>query len=172
MSPLNRGFGGRTGRLVALGLAGAAAAALAPLVTAQIATAAEEQTPPSIVEDYSYPGADAITDIKLIRGDGHLMMVTCGADQDVIRVRRNDITPGVSSQYCFRVYGNKGGWLQLEIRDAFAIRGGNQNAVDAIVSVEGVKQDPVHVAEGDWESVGVGVENGKPAVLLELRAAP
>ncbi|MEV4706830.1 hypothetical protein [Actinoplanes sp. NPDC049316] len=163
---------GRTGHWVAIGVAVTAAAVAGPLIAGQIASAAEEDSPPSLVEDYSYPGAANITEIKLIRGDGHLMMVTCGTDQNVIRVRRNDITPGISGMYCFKVLGTNGGWLQLEIPNSFAVRGGDQNAVEATVSIEGVPQEPVHVAEGDWESVGVGVEGGKPAVLLELRAQP
>ncbi|BCJ56720.1 hypothetical protein Jiend_01420 [Micromonospora endophytica] len=57
-------------------------ASAAAVVVGQIPSSAED-TPPSIVEDFSYPGNAEIlssSGIKLIKGDGRIMLADCGSN--------------------------------------------------------------------------------------------
>ena len=83
-----------------------------------------------LVEDYTYPGADAILanrGIKLISGDGHLVMVDCVNVTGLIEVHAfnagdHSADPG---HYCFQVLGMSGD-LKLELTDAYQVKGDNK----------------------------------------------
>jgi hypothetical protein len=122
---------------------------------------------PSLVEDYSYPGAaqiEAEKHIKLIRGDGQIMLAECGSAADLIRVESYNDTAG--PVYCFKVLGAHG-FLSLEIPKVYFIWAGDEK-VTATVTVGGVAQDPVVVAANDGEPVGAA-DPKNHAILLELR---
>ncbi|BEL06553.1 hypothetical protein Q0Z83_047440 [Actinoplanes sichuanensis] len=147
-------------------VAGAAVAgSLAYGVSAQAEEAADQ--PASLVEDFSYPGAaqiEADKKIKLIKGDGKIMLAECGSATDLIQVESyNNLSEPV---YCFKVLGSTG-FLTLEIPNVFFIWAGDEK-VTATVTVGGVEKDPVVVDANDGEPVGA--EDPKNhAVLLELR---
>ncbi|NYT95721.1 hypothetical protein [Salinispora sp. H7-4] len=123
--------------------------------------------PSSLVEDYSYPGAaqiEADKQIKLIKGDGKIMLAECGSADDLIQVMSYNSES--EPKYCFEVLGPSG-ILALEIPNVFFIWAGDEE-VTATVTVDGVEKDPVVVGANDGEPVG----NNDPdnhAVLLELR---
>ncbi|MGM1064163.1 hypothetical protein, partial [Saccharothrix sp. Mg75] len=132
---------------------------------------ATEQSP--LVEDFSYPGADAIfarRGIRLVKGDGNITLVACGG-AGLIEVRRSgaedvddDPDPG---HYCFQVRGTSG-YLELEVPDTFQIKGNNQ-VVKATVTVDEETSD-VSIEKNTWTGVGYGVGDG-PAVLLALKVS-
>ena len=88
----------------AIGSAGVALGA-----DANTAVAADQQ--PSLVEDFSYPGADKIltdTGVKLISGDGHILFADCSTprngDIGLMRVRTTDaIGTNHDGLICFQV---------------------------------------------------------------------
>jgi hypothetical protein len=146
--------------------AGAVMALLKPLVTA--GPPAPPGTPPatvgsSLVETYAYPGAAAIEQeqgVKLIRGNGRIMLTTCDEATDLIIVETLD-----RGQVCFRAQG-AGGLLTVEIPDVYLIRGGDED-ITATVTHDGASAE-YEVAEGEWASVITG--EGTFAVLLEIQA--
>lgn len=143
---------------VVLAVATPAAAAMLGSHEAVAADAAS-----SLVEDYSYPGADAIPDITLIKGDGRITLVECDSGKpDLITVE--SIGRAV---YCFSVRGDSG-WLSLRLDRVFIIGAGDQE-VAAKVTADGVTET-VTVAEGKLEPIGV--TDPDFGVLLELRATP
>jgi hypothetical protein len=151
--------------LVSAAVAGAVVAGgtFAYAATAQ----ADDTQPSSLVEDYSYPGAAAVQaahQIKLISGDGHIMLATCDpAATDLITVESyNNIN---EPQYCFKVTGTTG-YLSLEIPKVFFIWTGDDK-VTATVTVSGVEQAPLVIPANDGSPVGSG-DTQNHAVLLEL----
>ncbi|MFF2618061.1 hypothetical protein DR950_01555 [Kitasatospora xanthocidica] len=162
----------RARRALLLGTLGAAVAVsgLGTLVAANAAPpVAADATPPSAVEDFEYPGAaDVLAQkgLKLIRGDGHILLAECTSNAWNIKVETiKDNKPGA---YCFKVTG-KSGYLSLEVPRAFGIWNDDHN-VQATLSSDGVtktiavrKDDVTPVGEGDLPS------GGKQATLLELR---
>ncbi|MFG2009985.1 hypothetical protein ACGFNF_13025 [Micromonospora sp. NPDC048868] len=133
--------------------------------------AAANDVPPSIEEDFSYPNAAAIKadrGITLLRGDGNITLVDCGDYSGKVRVRSNNLDLP-SGEFCFQVRGEQG-WLTLELRDAYQVRGDGESNIDAKVTVNDVEQS-VDVPLDAWANFGVA-SGQDPAVLVELRATP
>lgn len=142
---------------------------------ANIAPAAEQTGPsdpqPSLVEDYSYPGSAQVLaqrGITLIRGDGHITMVACGAP-NLVEVRSSNVPadkdpdPG---HYCFNVAGTSGS-LTLDIPNAFQVKG-DGHTVTATITVND-QTSTVAVTKNGWTGIGVG-SGPNPATLLKLEA--
>ncbi|MDG4807731.1 hypothetical protein O7634_13315 [Micromonospora sp. WMMD1120] len=150
--------------VLALVTLGAAAAVAVPVALyAGPADAAEE--PPSLVEDFSYPGAAAIKqsrDIELIKGDGRITLVDCTDNPELIRVESL-----LRTDFCFSVKGDSG-WLSLRLDGVFLIHSGDQK-VAAKVAANGV-EETVNIRENSIQQVGIGDPDF--GVLLELRATP
>ncbi|MEV4283408.1 hypothetical protein [Actinoplanes xinjiangensis] len=160
-----------TAALIAAGatILGGAAAALAE--------AAADESPQALVEDYTYPGAaqvEADRGIKLIKGDGSIMLADCGADPnlppaDVILVQTTAVGSPDKTNHCFKATGASG-FLSMEIGEVYFIRGEAGRTVGAKVET----QDATPVVEtervdpGEWQPIGVGQGRGD-GTLLELR---
>ncbi len=126
----------------------------------------------SLVEDFTYPGADEILarrGIRLIKGDGNITLVPCGG-AGLIEVRRSGATDDQDpdrGHYCFQVRG-PAGYLEVEIPNTFQIKGDN-HTVTATVTVDGQTSD-VPIDKNSWTGVGHGV-GPDPAILLALKAS-
>lgn len=124
-------------------------------------------TPPSIVEDYSYPGAAEILaqrGLKLIKGDGHILLADCvtGAGQAEVWSR-------TKGHFCFRVTGSAG-LLTMEVPEAYLLVGAGGHTIAAKVVVDGVTSS-VAVGKGEFRGIGEGGDpDSGPATLLEFRA--
>ena len=135
-------------------------------------------TPPSLVEDFTYPGADAIRTapanfgLKLFNGDGHILFVRTRTYDDgqcptgEIQVERALTTEPYGLYYCFRSIGTKG-YLTLEVPATFGVRGGS-NALEATAQLpDGEKtyqvpaNTPVAISPGQGDEL-------PPAILVEL----
>jgi hypothetical protein len=131
------------------------------LTFAQASSAAEvEETPQSLVEDYSYPAGDAVPGIKLIKGDGNIILVECvNGGAGLLRVRsyvRDD-------EFCFQLSGAQG-YLALELENAYQLRDLDAaRSVEATVTDGGVVQDPIDVPADRWAVL-------EPATLVEIRS--
>ncbi|MFB7663239.1 hypothetical protein ACFC1R_04715 [Kitasatospora sp. NPDC056138] len=139
----------------------ASGAAAAP--TASATPGADADTPPSAVEDFSYPDAARILQdkkIKLIKGDGHIMLTDCGASDQQIHVM------STTGDVCFRTLG-KTGYLSLEIPRVFYLETVD-HPISADLSANGTTKT-VNIAQGGFQSVGEGTPGGARSVLLELR---
>jgi hypothetical protein len=167
--------------LVGLATLGVTAAVGAVVATRAAAEPAAAELP-SLVEDYSYPGAAQLLTqrgITLHKGDGRITLVDCGADPnnppaDLILVQTNDLTLPGNPNFCFKANGTSG-FLTMELSQVYFIRGENSRTVSATLEVQPVDDpaDPTVVKEaevtpGEWQPVGVGASEGE-AALLELR---
>lgn len=146
-------------------LALAAGGAIA--VSGSAASAAEADAPPSLVEDYTYPGAaglEASRHIKLISGDGRITLLKdCTSTDPKIQVET--FAAGSEGIYCFKVKGDKG-VLKLEMPNVYLIFAGDEQ-LNAKVTVGAVAEE-VDIRAGSLKGVGASDPDG--AVLLELRA--
>ncbi|PWK40804.1 hypothetical protein BC793_11833 [Actinoplanes xinjiangensis] len=116
--------------------------------------------PTSLVEDYSYPAGDAVPGIKLIKGDGNIMLVECvNGGAGLLRVRsyvRDD-------EFCFQLSGAQG-FLALELENAYQLRDLDASrSVEAKVIDDGVAQEPIDVPTDRWAVL-------EPATLVEIRS--
>ncbi|OXM61671.1 hypothetical protein [Amycolatopsis vastitatis] len=165
----------RTTLLAATAVAGVSViSGTAAITSAATAGTAADDTPPGLVEDYSYPGADKILrdrGITLVSGDGHLLLVSCAGHTGVIEVYStnnaadHDADPG---HYCFQVSGPTG-YLKLSIPYAFQAKGDDQEAhnVKATVTIKGAPTT-VNVSTHGWTGFGEGAGQD-PATLVELK---
>ncbi|MDF3298748.1 hypothetical protein [Streptomyces tropicalis] len=131
-------------------------------------------TPPSAVEDYAYPNADQIQHdqgIKLIKGDGHITLATCGDSAQQIKVLTVQGPSGdTQGAYCFKASA-KTGYLTLELPRVFALETAD-HPISADLRPQADPSAPtktVTVDKNAYQSVGEGAAGGSPAVLLELR---
>ncbi|MGI5149594.1 hypothetical protein ACQEVC_25210 [Plantactinospora sp. CA-294935] len=142
------------------------------------ATEDAADTPPSLVEDYTHPGADQILaqhNLKVFKGDGHIMFVTsrtfdeqqCASNE--IQVEKWLAVEPYGIYYCFRTTGTQG-YLTLEVPGTFGIRGG-ERAIQAKAELpDGEKT--YQVSPGGFVAIDPGGPDEQPqAVLVELRMA-
>ncbi|QLE76314.1 hypothetical protein FGW37_25235 [Streptomyces rectiverticillatus] len=146
---------------------GVATAAPAPAPT-------DDDVPPFAVETFDYPNAAKILQeqgIELRKGDGRILLADCKVSQ-TIQISTSVNHPGQSKPglYCFKVTGNgKSGYLELKVPGVYGIMT-DDVAVQATLSAEGKRQDPVVLGKNDAAGVGVGARvPGAPTTLIELR---
>jgi hypothetical protein len=172
----------RTWRIAAAVAALAAIAAGFTLTGGAAAAEAGAEAPQSLVEDFSYPDADRILaqhNVKLISGDGHIIMVDCATpaegDIGLLKVRTTDeaIGPDGIGRVCFKILGSTG-LLNLEVPGVYEIRGDGQKSgtghqVTATVKPEDGESQVVQVDPDGSTQVGQGEdENNAPTTLLQL----
>ncbi|MEU5241080.1 hypothetical protein ACH4UR_10830 [Streptomyces lydicus] len=124
------------------------------------------QEPPSAVEEFDYPDAAKILEtkkIKLIKGDGHLLLADCGNSPQQVKVwtRRGD--------FCF-LANAKRGYVTLEATQVWALETAS-HPISADLTSRG-KTETVNVSktgpQNGYQSVGEGTTSD-PTVLVELR---
>lgn len=134
--------------------------------TGDIATkAVADEGPGYAIEDFGYPYAAKILaerNIKLKRGDGHILLADCASATDLLEIFSRD-----KEKICFRVNGNRG-WLTMEIPSVFAVKG-NAYAAHVDMSV-GTEQKTYEIDKNAWTPVGESAdEQGREFMLLEIR---
>lgn len=126
----------------------------------------DDRVQPGIEEDFTYPGADKIfaeRGIRLLKGDGHILLVECDNSAGLVKVW----SPFSTEPSCFRVI-RAPGLLTLELPEVYGIRAGQQSLA-AVVTINGTTET-ISVEQERWAPVGVGA-NMAPATLIELRAS-
>ncbi|KPC64501.1 hypothetical protein [Streptomyces chattanoogensis] len=167
MTPRARTLFAGAGILTAI--AGISAPAMASTAKAPAATA---PGPPSAVEDFGYPGADKLLaekKIKLIRGDGHIMLTECTdpAVQIKVSIRREEGEEDLPKKWCFTATG-KSGYLALEIPKAFYLETVDHPIRAQLTSAGKTQTVNVSTEEG-FKPIGEGVIGAPRATLVELR---
>ncbi|MFE3500631.1 hypothetical protein ACFXPX_15930 [Kitasatospora sp. NPDC059146] len=153
---------------VAAGAVALAATLGATALASAGTTPADNSAAPPVVEDFSYPGSAPFSNVKLLRGDGHILLSDCAVD-DQIKILSMDLPNESGNQICFRATTNTG-YLTMEVPNVIRIRT-DDYAVSAKLTSEGVSQT-IDVAKGSGGAsvgIGSGTGTGKPAALLELR---
>lgn len=146
------------------------------------AAVADTEVQGSLVEDFAYPGADAILSehgLSVVFGDGHIQYVpgpddrVCDADQ--IRVRGAITGSDTTRNYCFETTGSRG-FLVLEIPHTFMVRAGSEDVVATAVVPSEVTGEPAveevfEIPANRQKPILPGADNDvlPQAVLVELR---
>lgn len=172
MTPLIRNIliGGTACVMAVVGLPVLASAA-SPTTTPTAATAAAD-APPFAVESFSYPNAANILNdkgIKLIKGDGHLLLADCNPAVPQIKVRTvSDAATGRGRVYCFAATG-KSGSLTLELPRVTSLETAD-HPISADLTAAG-QTKTIDVPQDDFKPVGEGdIPSGaKRSVLVDLR---
>ncbi|MEW2429688.1 hypothetical protein AB0877_16885 [Micromonospora sp. NPDC047644] len=156
---------------------GAAALAVGVAILVPAAGSGAADSPPSLEEDFNYPGAAAILaehGVKLHKGDGHVLWtgsrpMESGSPCLSTEVQVEQILGPEANYHCFRTLGATG-YLTLEISGTFGIRGGAR-------TVEATAQLPEGPAEftipaGKPVPIRPGSDADQPeATLVEIRIA-
>lgn len=166
--------------------AGAFAAVAAVAVSISVtpasgaASAAEEQ--PSAVEDYTYPGADAILasdHVQLISGDGHILYKACPPTEapGLIIVRTTDRIGSLGNgRLCFEATAATG-HLTLKVPNVYAVRGDGTSTntghrLKAQLTTDAGVHTAVDVDPNFDTEVGIAATPpGDPTTLLQLDAS-
>ncbi|MFJ4809216.1 hypothetical protein [Streptomyces longwoodensis] len=152
---------------------GALAVAAASSGTAHHASVTRTSTvvdgaPGYAVEDFTYPGADAIKaqkGIVLKRGDGHITLADCSSDTGLMEVYSRK-----SEKICFRATGTSG-YLSLEIPSVYGVKGEADHEADLKLTTDGATQS-IDVGKGEWKAVGEAADpDGRDFVLVEIRTS-
>nr|BFD89530.1 hypothetical protein KitaXyl93_08900 [Kitasatospora sp. Xyl93] len=124
---------------------------------------ADNSAAPPAVEDFAYPGAAAITKVKLLRGDGRILLADC---KQPTHIQIGTLAPGnPDNQICFTVAGTTGN-LSLQLPDVFYLQTSGGRSVRAGLTSGGTSQT-VDVPTNGFKPVGVG-NTGTAASLVEL----
>ncbi|GHE88584.1 hypothetical protein GCM10017786_20730 [Amycolatopsis deserti] len=151
--------------------------------SANPAPAVQADAPSPLVEDFSYPGADAIEaqyGVTLISGDGHIVFADCGTPVEngvgVLQVRTSEtIGADGAGLICFKILGVPG-HLDLMVPAVYEIRGdgrtsGAGHKVKAELTTDDGDHTTVNVNPSGSTPVGIGASpNNEPTTLLSLDA--
>ncbi|MGW7378714.1 hypothetical protein [Streptomyces sp. NPDC054794] len=136
--------------------------------SADRATTVVDGAPGYAVEDYNYPGADAIKaqkGIVLKRGDGHITLVDCASGTGLMEVYSRK-----SEKSCFRATGPSG-YLSLEIPSVYGVKGEADHEADVKLTTDGATQS-IDVGKGEWKAAGEAADpDGRAFVLVEIRTS-
>ncbi|MFE7121312.1 hypothetical protein ACFU99_38370 [Streptomyces sp. NPDC057654] len=123
---------------------------------------------PSAVEDFAYPNAEQILKeqgIRLIRGDGRIMLADCSDATNAVQVYARD----QDEPFCFSVTG-RGGYLALDLPKTYMIKG-NDNTTKADLTVPGEATTTYDIAKNAWTQVGEAADPKKREhTLVEIRS--
>lgn len=123
--------------------------------------------PPSIVEDYGYPGAAEIEQkygIKPISGDGGIVVEDCAKATNPIRVIHR--TGEGMATVCFQVL-KPAGYLQLEVQNGVSILAGSRDGVTAKVAGQ---SEPVKALKNKVAPL-TDPASGLTQMLVEIRVS-
>ncbi|WP_433553507.1 hypothetical protein ACQP08_09845 [Micromonospora zamorensis] len=148
-------------------------------VNATSGSAAEQaDAPSSIVEDFTYPGAEAILaqhGLKLFKGDGHIVFESArlfGESQcptGLIQVEKHLDAEPYGVWYCFRMIGPKG-LLTLEIPGTFGVRGGSETIQVKAKLPDNTVLPTYEVPPNQPIAIEPGGDDETPqAILVEIR---
>ncbi|MFG2182609.1 hypothetical protein ACGFLS_28355 [Streptomyces abikoensis] len=155
-------------RLISRMLGIGALASAVMMTGSAAANAAGTDTPPNAVETFDYPQADKIEKelgIKLKRGDGHIVLATCGSRPDLVEVYARSQE---NKTFCFRVTG-KSGYLSLEVPSVYGVKGNDYSVKVNMATKDQAKS--YDVDKNRWTGVGETLDpQGRDFMLLEIIA--
>ncbi|MFD0276832.1 hypothetical protein ACFVHB_23405 [Kitasatospora sp. NPDC127111] len=149
-------------------IAGASTAVAAALGTSAVAAtdpaATDTTAPPPAVEDFAYPLDSPYPALRLIRGDGHIMLADCHTATQ-IQIWSRALPQSIGEQICFRVSGATG-YLALQLPETTIIQTA-ERPVQATLTTDGTST-PVSIPKNTMQNVGQAL-GLKPTTLVELR---
>ncbi|MEU2155432.1 hypothetical protein ABZ532_10525 [Streptomyces sp. NPDC019396] len=129
-------------------------------------TAAQGSEIPLAIEDFTYPDAAKIreeTGAVLKRGDGHIVMTTCGGSDDITITTRSG-----QKDFCFDVKA-KPAYLTLELPQAYGIWTSDDPVKTTLKEADGTTT-VINAKANDFTGYGEsGSVGGEATTLIELR---
>jgi hypothetical protein len=151
----------------------AAGATLWGVSGANASAADDAQT--SLVEDYNYPGADAIAQqypgLQLFKGDGHIIFKgSCTSSETAgMLVVESDITDSVNTRLCFQVLSSTSGFVTLKVPSTSFVDGDGTHKIEATVQTDDGRTVDTNVDVTGFTPVGVSTGDDNAGALVELR---
>jgi hypothetical protein len=148
--------------------------AISSAVAGSVASAADAtDAPTSIVEDFSYPGADAVAQqypgLQLFKGDGHILFKGYCTDTTGMLVVESSITPSVNDRFCFQVLSSESGFLTLKVPATYFVDGDGTHKIEATISTDDGRTIDTNVALTGFTPVGASTGDANTGALVELR---
>ncbi|MFD0276831.1 hypothetical protein ACFVHB_23400 [Kitasatospora sp. NPDC127111] len=125
--------------------------------------AGDNATAPPAVEDFGYPGAEAITRVKLLHGDGGILLVDCAKPSQIQLWTRAPGNPG--NKVCFAAPAATG-WLTLQLPDLFAVQTAGRSVRAELTTAGATKS--LDIPTNGFMGIGEGLGQA-PATVVELR---
>ncbi|MFH9355361.1 hypothetical protein [Kitasatospora sp. NPDC017646] len=150
--------------VIAIAGAVTAAALGSTAVAATDPAPADSTPPPPAVEDFTYPLDSPYPVLKLLRGDGHIMLADCHTVTQ-IQIWSRALPQSTGEQICFRVSGATG-YLALQLPETTIIQTADRS-VQASLTTDGATT-PVSIPKNTMQNVGEAL-GLKPTTLVELR---
>ncbi|WP_316528075.1 hypothetical protein [Kitasatospora brasiliensis] len=148
--------------IAVLGLAAGVTVLASADTTPPPPTTGDNAAPPA-VEDFNYPGANTISRIKLLRGDGHIMLADCAKPSQIQLWTRAPGNP--DNKVCFTATSTTG-QLTLQLADLFAVQTTGRS-LHAELTAADIKKG-IDVASDGIAGVGEGLGQ-EPTTVVELR---
>jgi hypothetical protein len=127
----------------------------------------------SLVEDYNYPGADAVAaqvpGLQLFKGDGHIVFKGVCTDSTGMLAVESSITGSVSKRLCFQVLSTTSGFLTLKVPDTSFVDGDGTHKVEATVNTDDGRTLDANVGLTGFTPVGSATGDDNIGALVELR---
>lgn len=153
-------------------------AATGVLISGGHAAVADTELQTSLVEDFEYPGAEEILEehgLRVFTGDGHIELAgtASGRTRCAVGLVEVDALVGEAQEqryFCFRMSGTRG-FLTMELRGAFGVRGGDRPVEATAVLPDGdekVYDVPVNLTV-PIDPGAAGDDGPIENVLVELR---
>ncbi|MFE4862100.1 hypothetical protein [Streptomyces sp. NPDC056670] len=122
---------------------------------------------PSTVETFGYPNAAKILaerNLKLKRGDGHIVLAECGSAPDLLQFIGRD-----RGDFCFRTIGGTG-YLSLEVPGVVGVQtSGHKAHINMTVDAKTKSYD---IAKNDYRGIGETTDpEGRDHTLVEIRTS-
>lgn len=142
----------------------------------------ESDSPPSLVEDFTHPGADQILvdhGLKVYKGDGNIWFSSSrpyGSPEGRCPVGEIQVEKALEVAphgvwFCFQTRGTEG-YLTLEVPATFGIRGGSV-PVEAVADLGEDGEQTFEVPPNRPVVIDTGDQGERPeAILVELRLTP
>ncbi|MET8539751.1 hypothetical protein ABZW03_03710 [Kitasatospora sp. NPDC004799] len=153
----------RWGTAAAVVAVAAATVGGSSLASADASSGGAETAPPA-VEDFSYPGPSPYPELKLLRGDGHILVADCHTTTQIKLYSR--VIGGAGPSVCFRVTAPSG-YLSLELPQTFIVQTTDYPVHARLTTSDGASTS-VDVPSNSSTNVGEGLGQ-KPTAVVELR---
>ncbi|MFD7581996.1 hypothetical protein [Kitasatospora sp. NPDC059817] len=117
---------------------------------------------PPAVEDFGYPGASGISKVKLLRGDGTVVLTDCAKPSQIQLWTR---APGnTDNKACFTATG-PAGFLTLQVPDVFAVQTSDRSLQVDLTAADTTQS--VDVPKDGFKGLGEGLSQA-PTTMVQL----
>ncbi|MER8105876.1 hypothetical protein [Kitasatospora sp. NPDC094016] len=126
--------------------------------------AAETPIAPPAVENFGYPGASGISKVKLLRGDGSVMLTDCAAKPSQIQLWTR--APGNTDNKLCLTATSPTGFLTLQLPDVFAVQTSDRSLRVDLTAAD--TSQSLDVPKNGFKGLGEGLSQAT-TTMVQLR---